>query len=223
MEPTRQNSLNNLNHSLDNSSISVITPDSDTTLYLEDDNCTLLNVTGIELENDTVLLQLDDENKPNWTSDQHLNFENTDEIVDVLKSNQIRWFYKNIPSKQWVEFNGYDSLRIENKLNNLTENEWRYYTYKFTKNHEKASQTNPNKLFPTSGTLRTPDNETGCNRPSVFEDVLSLSSDTADKVIVRGGLYEVDLLKRTCSSIFWPGKFVYVIGLDPSSVSYKFL
>jgi len=28
-------------------------------------------------------------------------------------------------------------------------------------------------------------------------------------VVVRGGLYEVDLLKKKCTSIFWPGKCVF--------------
>lgn len=27
-------------------------------------------------------------------------------------------------------------------------------------------------------------------------------------VVVRGGLYEVDLLKKKCTSIFWPGKWM---------------
>lgn len=28
-------------------------------------------------------------------------------------------------------------------------------------------------------------------------------------VVVRGGLYEVDLLKKKCTSIFWPGKWMF--------------
>lgn len=28
-------------------------------------------------------------------------------------------------------------------------------------------------------------------------------------IVVRGGLYEVDLSKKKCSSIFWPGKFMF--------------
>lgn len=28
-------------------------------------------------------------------------------------------------------------------------------------------------------------------------------------VVVRGGLYEVDLLKKKCTSIFWPGKLIF--------------
>lgn len=28
-------------------------------------------------------------------------------------------------------------------------------------------------------------------------------------VVVRGGLYEVDLLKKKCTSIFWPGKQIF--------------
>lgn len=30
-------------------------------------------------------------------------------------------------------------------------------------------------------------------------------------VVVRGGLYEVDLLKKKCTSIFWPGNYIFFI------------
>lgn len=34
-------------------------------------------------------------------------------------------------------------------------------------------------------------------------------------VVVRGGLYEVDLLKRKCTSIFWPGEYLWPTYLLP--------
>lgn len=43
-------------------------------------------------------------------------------------------------------------------------------------------------------------------------------------IVVRGGLYEVNLLEKKCSSIFWPGKFYWVNSLKfILSISYSLL
>lgn len=35
-------------------------------------------------------------------------------FAEALKPEEIRWFYKDGVDKRWIEFCGYDSLRIEN-------------------------------------------------------------------------------------------------------------
>lgn len=197
MDSSRISSENH--NSSQNLNVSLIRPDSQTTLYLEDDNT--FGVSDVHLENNIVLPKIETECKQNWSFDQQLNPENNDEVVDVLKPEQIRWFYKNISNKQWVEFNGYDSLRIEKRLNNLTEKEWKLYTA--TYRSKKSSEKSPNPS-PTLEYLKSPSNFTANDNAS--EECFSPSSETIDKVVVRGGLYEVDMLKRNCTSIFWPGE-----------------
>ena len=78
-----------------------------------------------------------------------------------LTPEEVRWMFKDDVHKVWLEFCGYDSLRIENA--------WR--------------------------SMHNSSNENG-NDDKSFQDV---------KVVVRGGMYEVDLEKKKCFSIYWPG------------------
>lgn len=202
MDSPQISSENYLHNSTECSNISLIRPDSETTLYLEDDNNSF-GIEDIHLGNDIQLglPKLETESKQHWSGYKNFNLDIDDEVVDVLKPEQIRWFYKNIANKQWVEFNGYDSLRIEKRLNNLTEKEWKFYT---ATSRPKRSQEKSPYTSPTLEYLKNPGNLTENDNVS-YENV-SPSSETVDKVVVRGGLYEVDLLKRSCSSIFWPSK-----------------
>uniref|UniRef100_A0A1B6LDX7 DDHD domain-containing protein n=1 Tax=Graphocephala atropunctata TaxID=36148 RepID=A0A1B6LDX7_9HEMI len=183
--------------------VSLIKPDAETTLYLEDDNNSF-GVGDLHLDsNDSITSpKVESENKTIWSTDPVFNLRDSDEIVDVLKPEQIRWFYKNLANKQWVEFDGYDSLKIERRYTNLTDKEWRYYnaTYRSKKNQEKSPNSSP-----TFEALKTNGNHTTKSSTSA-EECFSPSSETADRVVVRGGLYEVDLIKRNCTSIFWPGE-----------------
>ncbi|KAG8320102.1 Phospholipase ddhd1 [Homalodisca vitripennis] len=176
--------------------VSLINPDSQTTLYLEDDNNSF-GVGDLPLEDNITSPKVENESKPIWPTD-HLR--DSDEIVDVLRPEQIRWFYKNIANKQWVEFNGYDSLRIEKRYKNLNEKEWRDYnaTYRSKKNQDKSPNSSPTfESFKTNGNH--------AKSSTSAEECSSPSSETADRVVVRGGLYEVVVPKRNCTSIFWPG------------------
>ncbi|XP_034942772.1 phospholipase DDHD1-like [Chelonus insularis] len=90
----------------------------------------------------------------------------TEEILDQeyaqpLTPEEVRWFYKDGVDKRWVEFCGYDSLRIENA--------WR------RREAQEINQTNENSML-------------------------------SERVVVKGGMYDVELDKMKCMSIYWPGE-----------------
>lgn len=69
--------------------------------------------------------------------------------------------YKDDVNKRWMEFCGYDSLRIENA--------WR------------SKQSN------------------------IDEDESKDNTENIERVVVRGGMYDVELENMKCVSIYWPG------------------
>ncbi|XP_014484947.1 PREDICTED: phospholipase DDHD1-like [Dinoponera quadriceps] len=83
--------------------------------------------------------------------------------AEPLTPEEIRWFYKDGVDKRWVEFCGYDSLRIE-----------------------KIYQDRQDLL----GRI---DAETDSLPP-------------AEKIVVRGGMYDVEIDNMKCVSIYWPGE-----------------
>lgn len=84
------------------------------------------------------------------------------EYAEPLTPDKVRWFYKEGVDKRWVEFCGYDSLRIENV--------WR-------------------------------------RRKSCSNEINNLTPDSSmERVVVRGGMYDVELDNMRCVSIYWPGE-----------------
>lgn len=142
-----------------------------------------------------------------WSDSTSVYMASDDEPVDELKPELVRWFYKNFSDKQWTEFNGYDSLRIENRYRQLSELELKWFSNSVrnlkpnvTDRSSSSSPIpfdSPKRLTP-SDARKTPDYLLG--------QECSPTSEVCDRVVVRGGLYEVDLLQRTCASIFWPGE-----------------
>ncbi|XP_076231435.1 phospholipase DDHD1 isoform X3 [Calliopsis andreniformis] len=118
-------------------------------------------------------------------SDTPLEFQQCEEITDItteqnskeepesvmselmyaepLTPEQIRWFYRDGVDKRWVEFCGYDSLRIENA--------WQNYQNLVSKNNDEAH-----------------------------------SSPPIEKIVVKGGMYDVEIDKMKCVSIYCPGE-----------------
>lgn len=84
--------------------------------------------------------------------------------AEPLTSEEIRWFYKDGVDKRWVEFCGYDSLRIE-------------------------------KIFQDRQELLSKNDAETNNLPP------------AEKIVVRGGMYDVEIDNMKCVSIYWPGEY----------------
>ncbi|XP_045109954.1 phospholipase DDHD1-like isoform X2 [Portunus trituberculatus] len=108
-----------------------------------------------------------------------------DETVEDLGPEEVRWFYKVEADKKWTPFIGYDSLRIEWKYRDLLQD---------VRSEEGGSPVGKPKW---SGNLSPKDKQDGAQ-----QDV--------DRIVVRGGLYEVDVKQRKCESIYWQGE-VYII------------
>ncbi|XP_072154622.1 phospholipase DDHD1-like [Bemisia tabaci] len=115
----------------------------------------------------------------------------SDGPIEELRPEEIRWFYKNCDSKRWIEFCGYDSLQLEAAYRNL----------------------------PRTSPVKT--NGQGCLPKSFSDDALRSSfsngtdrlgcsvgklSSRPFKIVVRGGLYEVDLISKRGESIYWSGE-----------------
>ncbi|XP_039296596.1 phospholipase DDHD1 [Nilaparvata lugens] len=125
---------------------------------------------------------------PEWSNEDR-----TDEVIQELPPEKVRWFYKNFSDKLWTEFNGYDSLKIENKFRKLTREELKIFStsVRDLKPTSPVSFDSPKHSFEQNAKVNDNDES---------ESVLK------EKIVVRGGLYEVDLLQKTCASIFWPGE-----------------
>ncbi|XP_076641508.1 phospholipase DDHD1 isoform X1 [Halictus rubicundus] len=83
--------------------------------------------------------------------------------AELLTPMQVRWFYRDGVDKRWVEFCGYDSLRIENA--------WRNYQDLISSNIDTLN-----------------------NLPHI------------EKIVVKGGMYDVEIDKMKCISIYCPGE-----------------
>jgi len=194
-----------LNKHKDDINVSIITSDSET-LYLEDDNNSF-NVTDLPVhEEEKITSPRTEFEKQNFSADYTFHLRNNDELIDTLNPEQIRWFYKSISNKQWVEFNGYDSLRIEQRYNNLTDKELRYYYATFNSRKNPYNSTNCSPTYDPNKCLQILNQAAKSNSVTTPDECISPCNDSNEKVVVRGGLYEVNLLKRSCASIFWPGE-----------------
>ena len=47
-----------------------------------------------------------------------------DEVTE-LGPEEVRWFYRLGPDKPWIQFDGYDSLRIEIRYRHIWQTRWR--------------------------------------------------------------------------------------------------
>ncbi|XP_044574971.1 phospholipase DDHD1-like [Cotesia glomerata] len=108
-------------------------------------------------------LDLDDIQDDQKENGMDIAEEITDELPYAvpLTPEEVRWFYKDGVDKRWIEFCGYDSLRIENA--------WRLCQ------GQDANQTNENSI-------------------------------SYERVVVKGGMYDVELDNMRCVSIYWPGE-----------------
>lgn len=84
---------------------------------------------------------------------------------------QVRWFYRDGVDKRWIEFCGYDSLRIENA--------WRNYQNLLSKNNDTSNSLPP-----------------------------------IEKIVVKGGMYDVEIDKMKCVSIYCPGTIFFYLKIS---------
>ncbi|XP_075237499.1 phospholipase DDHD1-like isoform X2 [Lycorma delicatula] len=163
---------------------------------------------GIDLSSDDIEQSASSFSKsrlinPEW-SDQHTDSKSSDDPVDELNPESVRWFYKNFSDKQWTEFNGYDSLRIEEKYRKLTDIELKIFSNcvrNLKPNNDRSANSSPVPFDSPKKSVKLESTYRSIQGPE-----LSPCSDVEERVVVRGGLYEVDVLQRTCASIFWPGE-----------------
>lgn len=105
------------------------------------------------------------------------------EVTTELGPEEVRWFYKE-DKKTWKPFMGHDSLRIEMMY----------------------------RRFCGSGVGEMLRDEGGEQETAGFrspeETCVSTENVTAEAVCVRGGLYEVDVINKECSPVYWNRKFV---------------
>ncbi|KAF6209224.1 hypothetical protein GE061_014969 [Apolygus lucorum] len=107
--------------------------------------------------------------------------QDVDKIVEALSCAEVRWFYKEPGNTKWTPFGGYDTLTIEGAYTKLP-----------------VELRGPKKSSPKSETPSPLKEE---EPPKVEAE----SKASAPRVLVLGGLYELDFISRTCSSIYWPG------------------
>ena len=88
----------------------------------------------------------------------------TNDIVEELRPEEVRWMYKDSNSKRWIAFIGYDSLRIE------------------------------------------------CKYRELHYGVGGRSEDNIEMIVVRGGLFEADVVTKNCYPIYWSGKIYFFLG-----------
>ncbi|GLH06924.1 Protein retinal degeneration B [Gryllus bimaculatus] len=123
---------------------------------------------------------------------------NLDSIVDELGPEEVRWFYKSESDKRWLEFSGYDSLRIEFKYRQLYQ-EWHFYS------NQDSWTEYPQKEADNTESALNFDKPSGVEADS-RQAGIGVLSDTEHRIVVRGGMYEVDLHEWKCCSIYWPGE-----------------
>lgn len=128
-----------------------------------------------------------------------------DGVVSELRPEEVRWFYKSCSDKRWIEFSGYDSLRIESKYRH-SYREWQYYNRTFS-NLENASDSYSGNTSPIDhSALPVESSDSVSSRYECNEAGAAETDPEQHKIVVRGGMYEVDLNTCKCDSIYWPGE-----------------
>lgn len=123
----------------------------------------------------------------------------SDSVVDVLKPEEVRWFYKSDSDKRWLEFSGYDSLRIEFKYRQLFR-AWHNASNIYTEHVTENSSEEPSSV--RSALNAETDTEKDISNSRTATSGIYMP-DSDHHIIVRGGMYEVDLQTWKCKSIYW--------------------
>ncbi|KAK6633658.1 hypothetical protein RUM44_004265 [Polyplax serrata] len=134
---------------------------------------------------------------------------NLDAIVTDLTPEEVRWFYKLEGEKRWLEFSGYDSHHIEMKYREIFDNTTSYSKFSaFSDDTSKPSGSH--YTFPGSSSyfgtpsIRFPSKQG--NQYSQMSNQNRYGEQLQHKIVVRGGLYDINFETWKCSSIYWPGE-----------------
>lgn len=126
-------------------------------------------------------------------------FDHDNKEIGALATSEVHWFYKNT-GKTWIEFSGYDSIQLENAYRKILE-EWP------KENGDKAVLLTSETKSALENEKENKESQTTDHRRGSQEASSSRRSSQSNKhILVRGGLYEADILSRKCASIYWPGK-----------------
>jgi phospholipase DDHD1 len=134
----------------------------------------------------------------------------TDCVVGELGPKEVRWFYKSDSDKRWIEFSGYDSLRIESKYRNVC-HEYQYFNNTYS-NQENASDTYFKETSTIDQSALPLDICDNASYSSEYNGAVAAHTSDSEqyRIVVRGGMYEVDLNTCKCDSIYWPGRGIYL-------------
>ena len=106
------------------------------------------------------------------------------DTVEILHPEEVRWFYKEPLDKKWTAFIGYDSLRIECKYRELQ------HTTAKVKVMSDVDEEQPHEKDQDS------------TNSDKTNDEKELETDS-ERINVRGGLYEVDVMRKESYPIYW--------------------
>ncbi|KAG8240300.1 hypothetical protein J437_LFUL014350, partial [Ladona fulva] len=131
-------------------------------------------------------------------------------IDGELSPEEVRWFHKSDNDKRWIEFSGYDSIRIEQAYRKTFRRQFpKSSEEKDTLSESVGITTNICDVFSKSNNYSDNTSRKGSvsSTPSSEHPLLEPESNRLNRCIgVRGGMYEVDLDLWKCASIYWPGE-----------------
>ncbi|KAF4520881.1 hypothetical protein B566_EDAN010296 [Ephemera danica] len=108
--------------------------------------------------------EYDNNEYPSW---DQLDQSNLDTIITDLTPEEVRWFYKSDSDKRWLEFNGYDSYRIEVEYRQYNQEWHTTYAQQYTQQGELYT------FEPAEPQQQAPE------------------SPSKHQIVVRGGMYEI--------------------------------
>jgi len=156
------------------------------------------------------------------------------EEVGELAPEEVRWFYKKEVDKPWIVFDGYDSLRIEIRYRHIWQTRWRsqnmahgrraqslnrYYDRSAGESYSGSSDeynySDPSQQYSRQQTFNSHPPRRKFS-PSLaarhgkiskrhYRSEELIGDDRDFYIVVRGGIYEVDLNEWKCNSVYWPG------------------
>nr|XP_046269847.1 phospholipase DDHD1 isoform X1 [Scatophagus argus] len=132
------------------------------------------------------------------------------DVVTELGPEEVRWFYKE-DKKTWKPFVGHDSLKIELMFRKYCELNPRAAGFQVGGGPEEFAN-NGVESKGLNGAVPVETRTSSVHGGLGSQDTSTVSSDERDldsieiniePVCVRGGLYEVDIIERECSPVYW--------------------